>query len=545
LQIVLLSGRIRAGKSTLAEALRNRYGARLIKTRELISARIPDAVTRGSLQEAGDQLDIETDGKWVSEELLKETHKSGGDQQLFIVDAIRKKSQIDHIRRAYGRAVVHVHLTAPEGTLDERLKGGNAKFADVATYGEAQQNPTEAHVDDLTTVADIVVDTRANRPEDVFVRVAGQLGFLYVAPSTYVDVLIGGQYGSEGKGHIAWHLAQDYDYLMRVGGPNAGHKVPSNTDIPGAEQAPATYHLLPSGSGINSHAKLVLGPGTVVALSTLREEIAALRLDDAGRLIIDEQVMIIEDSDVEFEMQTLKNTIASTAQGVGYASARRLMRHALGDVRLARDIEELRPYLAKTADVLDNAFSARSGARLFLEGTQGAGLSLFQGYYPHVTSRDTNVGGLLAEGGIAAARVRRVIMVVRSYPIRVQDPDTAGMTSGFMSNPLTWEEISKRSGHPLEYLQKLERTTTTNRERRVAEFDWVLFRRAVHLNAPTDIALTFADYLSPDNHDARRFELLSPETQRFVAELERVSGARVSMISTGFSTHSIIDRRTW
>lgn len=544
MQIVLLSGRIRTGKSTLAEDMKKRYGARVIKTRELIAARMPDATTRGTLQDAGDQLDDETDGEWVAEELLKATQARRTETyDLYIVDSIRKESQIRHIRDAYGRAVMHVHLTAAEETVDSRLRGGNSSFADVGSYSEAQKNRTEATVEDLGAIADILVDTDANRPEDVFVRVAGQLGLLYVAPATYVDVLVGGQYGSEGKGHIAWHLARDYDYLMRVGGPNAGHKVPSNTDEPGGEQHVATYHILPSGSGINANAKLLLGPGAVIALDTLRNEISSLRLDE-DRLLIDEQAMIIEESDAEFERETIKKTIASTAQGVGYASARRLMRNGLGvAVRLARDIEELRPYVKKTADILDDAFC--DGTRVFLEGTQGSGLSLFHGYYPHVTSRDTNVGGLLAEAGIAAARVRRVVMVVRSFPIRVQDPDKAGMTSGFMSKPLTWEDIAARSGYPLEDLLKHERTTTTNRQRRVAEFDWVLFRRAVHFNAPTDIALTFADYFDPKNRDARRFELLAPDTQRFVAELERVSGARVSMISTGFSTHSIIDRRTW
>jgi adenylosuccinate synthase len=91
-----------------------------------------------------------------------------------------------------------------------------------------------------------------------------------------------------------------------------------------------------------------------------------------------------------------------------------------------------------------------------------------------------------------------------------------------------------------------EKTSTTKRDRRVGEFDWDLFRRAVELNGPTDIALTFADYVSVKNRDARRFEQLSDETLRMVEEIEVVARAPVSLISTRFEEfRSIIDRRRW
>ena len=134
-------------------------------------------------------------------------------------------------------------------------------------------------------------------------------------------------------------------------------------------------------------------------------------------------------------------------------------------------------------------------------------------------------------------------MVCRSYPIRVQSPK--GGTSGRMSQNLTWKEISRRSGITEAELRRTERTSTTNRKRRVGEFDWSLLRRAVSLNAPTDIALTFADYISINNRDARRFEQLTPETIRFIEEIERVAAAPVSLISTRFESRSIIDRRAW
>ena len=114
-----------------------------------------------------------------------------------------------------------------------------------------------------------------------------------------------------------------------------------------------------------------------------------------------------------------------------------------------------------------------------------------------------------------------------------------------MSQEITWSEVAKRSGIPVEELEKKEITTTTHRRRRVSEFDWDLFQRAVTLNAPTDIALTFADYLTVKNREARRFEQLTPDTIRFVEELERVASAPVSLISTRFDLRSIIDRRSW
>jgi adenylosuccinate synthase len=114
-----------------------------------------------------------------------------------------------------------------------------------------------------------------------------------------------------------------------------------------------------------------------------------------------------------------------------------------------------------------------------------------------------------------------------------------------MSQNLTWREISQRSGIQESELRRVERTSTTDRKRRVAEFDWSLLRRAVSLNAPTDIALTFADYIRVENRSARRFEQLTADTIRFIEEIERVASAPVSLISTRFDSRSIIDRRMW
>jgi len=256
------------------------------------------------------------------------------------------------------------------------------------------------------------------------------------------------------------------------------------------------------------------------------------------RLFIDPQAMIIEKEDIEAE-QELKARIGSTAQGVGKATSRRIMRQ--NDVRLARDIDELKPFLRSGREILEDMFRQRK--RILLEGTQGTGLSIYHGGYPHVTSRDTTVAGCLAEAGISATRVRKVIMVCRTYPIRVQDPKKG--TSGFMSREISWEETAERSGYLVGDLKEAEKTTTTKLQRRVGEFDWNLLRIGATLNAPTDIALTFADYISKSNSNARRFEQLTPDSIRFIEEVEKVASCPVTLISTRFHTRSIIDRRMW
>ncbi|WP_245440800.1 adenylosuccinate synthetase [Mesorhizobium sanjuanii] len=359
-------------------------------------------------------------------------------------------------------------------------------------------------------------------------RIAGAL-------PTYNDpfgrVLVGGQYGSEGKGNIVGHIAPEYSLLVRVGGPNAGHKV-------FAEPEPEAYFHLPSGTERAPKAQLLLGAGAVLYPPKLLQEIATHHID-AERLSIDPLAMIIEDDDIDVEKELLA-AISSTAQGVGAASARKIMGRggkASPVVRLAKDVHELKPFIRESQPILERAFVR--GEHVLLEGTQGTSLSLHHGIYPFVTSRETSVAGCLADAGIASTRVRRVVMVCRTYPIRVGGP------SGDMNLEISYEELARRSGIDIGELKKTETTTTTKKQRRLAEFDWEQLRRSSLLNGPTDIALTFVDYISKTNRDAFRFDQLNLETLRFVEEIERVSGVPVSMISTNFSWRNVIDRRSW
>jgi adenylosuccinate synthase len=411
--------------------------------------------------------------------------------------------------------------------LETRFAQRADRPGEAKTYRAATTDPIEAAVDDLRRVADVVVDTARCTEGDVLVRTIARLD-LHAGVTPLVDILIGGELGSEGKRHIAAHLAREYGLLVRVGGPNAGHTVMSA----GVKHI---YHHIPSGTLANPSARLLLGPGAVVRVPKLLDEIMEFGVD-RDRLSIDPLVMTISDADIRGEERGLRARIGSTAQGVGYATARRVRRDT--SVRLARDVKPLRPYLRPAAAVLREAYER--GTSIMVEGTQGTGLSLYHGPYPSVTSRDTTAAGCLAEAGISPSRVRRIVMVCRTYPIRV-----AG-NSGPISNELTWQVISERSGIPLAELEAAEKTSTTKRDRRVGEFDWALFRHAVELNGPTDIALTFADYISIKNRDARRFEQLTDETLRMVEEIEAVARAPVSLISTRFAEfRSIIDRRRW
>ena len=511
------------------------YDFKSLRTKDVIKQLFADSKDkRESLQEFGDLLDRKTDGTWVRDAIIRFLATEDDENISLVVDAVRIIPQIDSIRKAFGSRVVHVHFTAPLEVLEQRYLARNRiEDKNLPSYSDALANDTERRVEELIEVADVAIDTNRCTKRDVLIRTAASLGLFDRERHRLVDVLVGGQYGSEGKGQIASFLAKEYDLLVRVGGPNAGHQVFE-------ERAPFTFHQLPSGTR-SSEARLLIGPGAVINPDVLMSEIANCQVDK-DRLSIDPQAIIILPGDKRRESR-LVDHIGSTGQGVGAATTRRISDRGKKNVKIAEDVPALKHFIRPAYRVLEEAFASQK--KVFLEGTQGTGLSLYHGYYPHVTSRDTTVGGCLAEAGISPRRVRKIIMVCRTYPIRVANPVTDGKTSGPMSQSTTWEEIAKRSGLKAKKLIEAEKTSTTKRDRRVGEFDWELLYKATTLNNPTDIALTFTDYLSSENLKAKRFEQLTEESLRFIQEIERVTSARVSLISTGFGLRSIIDRRLW
>jgi adenylosuccinate synthase len=393
------------------------------------------------MQRAGDRLDRETEGKWVMDGLVS-LAETLPDNAAIIVDSVRIPNQIAAIRQAFGPRVKHIHLMADDETLAARHSQRRERTGEAGDYSAVRRNLTERNVEKLAKTADVVINTKRSTAPDVLVRAAAQLGFYGRQYERLVDVVIGGQYGSEGKGNIVAYLAPEYDVLVRVGGPNAGHKVFE-------EPVPFTHLMLPSGTRRNENASLVIGPGAVLRVPLLLKEIADCAVDE-GRLSIDPQAMIISDEDISAEKE-LMGAIGSTGQGVGAATARKITGRS-GQTVLAKEVPDLAPFVRETYVVLEDAF--RLGNRVLLEGTQGTGLSIHHGDYPHVTSRDTTVGGCLGEAGISPSRVRRTVMVCRTYPIRVQSPK--GATSGPMTGELTLEEIAARNSIQLEELQNTE-----------------------------------------------------------------------------------------
>lgn len=545
-QLVVITGKTGAGKSSLAAILHKKMGYHSIKTSSLVKdicfSRGLCSTDRIFLQEYGDELDKETDYTWIADE-LKKCSGTLPKEQGIVVDNIRNPGQLAKIRACPDWKILHIHLYATQDIIESRFYGKHQGTEETTTidYSEADLLKDNSDVEVFKNDADLRIWTTRSDEDDLFARIAPRLGGYAPPIGQCVDVLIGGQYGSEGKGHLAAYLAKEYDVLVRVGGPNAGHKVSSKSGV-------FTYHHLPSGCK-DTNAEVLLGPGMTLRPNDLLTEIKECNISP-GNIFIDPQAMIIEEEDIQSERE-LVSSIASTGRGGGAAAARRIMCRKTGGVRLARDCEELKPYIGATLERLELAYQRRKS--ILLEGTQGSGLSIFHGQYPYVTSRDTNVAGCLAEAGIAPTRVRRIIMVVRTHPIRVGNPDDTKGSSGLLKHETTWEEIGKRARIGAEELRRAEKTSTTHRLRRVGYFEWDQFRKACSLNAPTDIALTFTDYLHPDNRNARRFEQLDDETIYLIEELERVSQAHVSLINTRFpfnddksqDMRSVIDRRDW
>jgi len=537
-RVVVVSGKVASGKSSLAKDLCEHFQGKRYSTHAMLVQRLGGGEPgRRALQKEGERLDRQTKGSWVRDDVSRDIYALKG-YTLAVVDSARILGQIDYLRESFGRRLIHIHTTAPEKTIRERYdKRRKTRKGELPSYAEVIEDPTEAQVDDLGKHADLLIDTDRCLPRDVLVRAARALKLLSGSPSPRVDAIIGGEYGSEGKGNVAFYLAPEYDLLIRVGGPNAGHKV----FLQNGERY--THHHLPSGTRAGE-ANLLIGPGNVIRVESLLKEIAEC---DVGRdrLAIDPRAMVIEDADIDQE-KNLQKSIGSTRQGVGWATARRVLRGAnkkMAKVRMAGDIEDLQPFIRPAVNVLENAYGR--SLRIMLEGTQGTGLSLYHGSYPHVTSRDTSVAGTLSEAGIAPHRLRRCVLVCRTYPIRVESP-SKDHSSGPMSMEISWAEVERRAEVPKGRLRRSEKTSTTDKQRRVGEFEWDLLRRSALLNGPTDIALTFVDYLGKENLNARRFDQLTPTALNFIDEVERVAGAPVSLVSTGFTQRpAMVDRRTW
>ncbi len=223
-------------------------------------------------------------------------------------------------------------------------------------------------------------------------------------------VVAGGQYGSEGKGKVVALTAARLDspWLVRCGGPNSGHTVT-------IDGSPRVLRQVPSAPD-HPDAVLLLSAGCAVDEDVLLEEIDSLNLPK-GRVVVDPRAVLIESRDKEDEQESARR-IASTASGTGAALLRRMGRTP--DVRLAADSLKLRNRVRveTVARLLHDQLD--QGGDIVIEGTQGFGLSLYHGpHYPFLTSRDTTASGFCAEAGVSPRQVTDIVLVVRTFPIRV------------------------------------------------------------------------------------------------------------------------------
>ena len=302
IRIILLSGPIASGKSMLASRLSGRFNMKLLKTSDLLRAKMTGSEQPGrvALQDKGDELDRLTQGTWVLDGLSRMLGSESAGTSV-IVDSVKIQEQIDAIRDSYGSLVTHIQLTAPVDVLTARYNSreGFSAHAEFISYQDIRSNETENLVDALGEVADVVIDSNRCTEEDVLIRIASHLRLYGEESAGWVDVIVGGQYGSEGKGQIAAHLAGDYDLLVRVGGPNAGHTV---FELP----EPYTHHQLPSGTRRTSRPDLLIGPGAVLNVSAILTEIAECNVEPT-RLHIDRGAMVILEEDYETERDLVKD----------------------------------------------------------------------------------------------------------------------------------------------------------------------------------------------------------------------------------------------
>jgi adenylosuccinate synthase len=155
-------------------------------------------------------------------------------------------------------------------------------------------------------------------------------------------------------------------------------------------------------------------------------------------------------------------------------------------------------------------------------------------YYPKATSRDTIASGFLSEVGISPLEVSGIIMVIRTFPIRV-----AG-NSGDLPHEISWEIIKEESGYPYEIK---EFTSVTKNLRRVGRFDSEIVKKAISVNRPTEIAMMGSDNLDYKNRGIEHYDDLTQKTKLFIQQIENELGVKINFIGTGPMDEELIDRR--
>ena len=329
-------------------------------------------------------------------------------------------------------------------------------------------------------------------------------------------LVVGGFFGDEGKGKIISYLAikDNPKIVVRGGaGPNAGHTIRDGDKV-------FKVRMLPSGF-LNKNTKVMIGPGVVINPDVLNKEIQEFGV--SGRSFIDKNCGIIEKDHLERDSKgELKEKIGSTGSGTGPANSDRAMRV----LKLAKDVASLSSIIVDVPSEINSVLQANEN--LLVEGTQGTFLSLWHGTYPFVTSKDVTASGICADIGLGPTKVNEVIVVFKSYVTRVG--------TGPLDKELSIEEAEKKGWS--------EFGTVTGRQRRAADFDFDLARRAIMLNGATQIAVTKLDVIFPECAGKTSFSELSDDATNFVLKIENELNTPVTIIGTGPAVNDVIDRRS-
>ena len=356
-----------------------------------------------------------------------------------------------------------------------------------------------------------------------------------------VDVIIGTQWGDEGKGKIIDLLAEKYDYIVRFnGGSNAGHTIKAGDKTFG-------LHLIPSAVFYPNKYK-VIGNGVVVNPDVLLKEIE--EVEKAGysldKLRISERAHLVLDWHIMLDGIEAEKRIGTTKRGIGpcYSDkATRVTAIRVCDLfdglknkvefitkikkqiiesyeerveldpndiyeKLKRFSEKIKPYVTNTTVLLNDA--ANEGKRILLEGAQGTMLDVDHGTYPYVTSSNIVSGAACVGSGIAPNKLNKIIGIAKAYTTRVGE--------GPFPTELKDEtgEMLRKQGH--------EFGTTTGRPRRCGWLDLVVVRYACMLNGITEIVLTKIDVLDGFNeiNVCTEYEVNGKKTKDLPADLSKV-----------------------
>jgi len=294
-----------------------------------------------------------------------------------------------------------------------------------------------------------------------------------------IDLVIGGQFGSEGKGSVVSWLSKTqerpFDVSIRTGSPNAGHTFRVGEGLVKMRQLPCSWQA-------QKDNVLYVPAGAVINEEVFYAEVEMVHSRGfSGRILVSPQASVVDGEAIEAERAIKTGT---TGEGIGYTRARKCLRKAV----LAKDVPKLRSFVPSPSDWLYNAL-AKDCCHLLVESTQGFGLSMDYFHYPFCTSTNLTPYRILDDAEIpwGAHRVN-VWMVLRTFPIRI-----AG-NSGALWMETSWEELRRRYGNHI----PVERTTVTDKVRRVGEFDVITAVDAVHRCRPNNVVLTFFDYLYPN-----------------------------------------------